>query len=229
MARLATAIDFEGQASDSLYSSYQKFPYFSQRADWVLALHGRLVRAGRLTTTPQTTKVIVAGAGYGYLVEELIARGFDAIGFDASAYAIQKMNGSVNLTTRGRVFNRDMLNAADYNALKTSANLKRNDKWHIGITEDVLPCMSDAEVLQAVPFARDGCSNLVHIITPGVVTDPSRVSPLNWKTMVEWRTFLTVNNNMPDWLLNAEGNPFDNGQPNTSLEYPPTGWIEPAP
>lgn len=229
MARLATQADFEGQVPDSLYSAYQKFPFFAQRAQWLLSLHGRLVRAGVLSTTPAGTKVCVAGCAYGYLVEELVARGFDAWGFDASGYALDKMTTSVDLATRGRVLFRDMLNSSDWNAVRQAANLRGNQKFHVGITEDVLPAMSDAEVATAIGFARSGCTVLVHVVTPGVATDPSRVAPLNWKTMEQWRAALSLaNGTMPDWLLNAEGDPTDPAQVGR-LEHPPTGWVEPAP
>lgn len=221
--RLATQQDFEGLSSTSLYTSYRKYPFFAQRATWLLSLHARLNSAGIFNKTVQTTKVLIAGCAYGYLVEELVARGFDAYGFDASPYANQKAATSVNATTRQRVMQRDMTIAADYTEIKRVANVRGQSKFDILVTEDVLPCLTDTEIQNAIPQARNAATVLVHIITPGTLNDPSLVVGLNWKTMNEWYTFLTTNSVMPDWLLSAEGNPNES----RALEYLPTQWIEP--
>ena len=232
MARLATAADFEGQMPDSLYSAYTRFPFFAWRAAYVDRLWDRLRRRGTFngTLTRQQTKIAVAGAAYGYLVEELIALGFDAWGFDASAYAIGRMQTSVDLTTRGRVLQKDLLVSTQVTDVRRAAGLTGQNRFHLGVTEDVLPVMSDAEIAQAIGVARSASLALLHIVTPGVASDPAKVSPLNWKTMDQWRTFLTSNNQMPDWLLNAETPgpyPTDPAQL-AAFELPPTGWVEPA-
>ena len=224
MPRLATQADFEGLVPDALYGNYHKYPFFAERATWVENLHSRLVAAGVLNTVKINTKILVAGAAFGYLVEELLARGFDVLGFDLSDYAIQKMETSVNATARGRMQKRDMLNGGDYTALRQSHDLRGNQKWHIIISEDVLPCLSDTEAEQGVSLARNGGTVRVHMITPGQPTDLFRVPTLNWKTMAQWRTFLTPTNGvMPDWLLSLEGDVSTN----PSLEYPPDGWVNP--
>jgi hypothetical protein len=229
MARLATAADFEGQLPDSLYGGYQKFSFFAYRAAYLDRLWDRLKRAGVLASslTRAQTKVAVAGSAYGFLVEALVARGFDAWGFDASSYAVGKAQaGAVNLTTRGRVLQKDLLVSSQVTDVRRAAGLTGQNRFHLGVTEDVLPCLSDAEVLQGVGFARSATLALVHIVTAIPPSTPSIVSPLNWMVLADWRTLLSLSNGTcPDWLVNAEG---DWSDPAAVAELPPTGWVEPA-
>lgn len=234
MARLATAADFEGQMPDSLYTLYERFPFFAWRADYVDRLWDRLKRRGTLAAslTRAQTKIAVAGAAYGYLVEELTARGFDAWGFDASAYAIGKMQTSVNLTTRGRVLQKDLLVSSQVTDVRRAAGLTGQNRFHLGITEDVLPVMSDAEIAQAIGVARSASLALLHIVTAHQDTSV-HIAPLNWKTLDGWVQSLTpTNGSMPDWLLDAEGvgppgYPTDLAEL-ARFERSPDGWVEPA-
>lgn len=177
MSLLATAADFE---RGGLYSApYGRYPFFQQRVD---ALKGRFA--------PNGQKALVVGCGYGYLVDDLVAAGYDAWGVDASQYAISK-GQSLLPGVASRLAVADALDGASLDAVAKSAGLHgKTPTWTLLLTEDVLPCMSDAEVATALANLRARCtSNLLHLVTPGHA-DPDHDARLNWKTIDGWRAVL---------------------------------------
>jgi hypothetical protein len=227
MARLASAADFEGLAPDAMYEAYRRYPFFAHRARYVQRLVDRLKQTPALpaNSTPATTHVVVVGAGWGFLVDELMALGFDAYGIEASAYAHGKAAEHVPSSVHARMHQKDGLSAVQFTEVRRAAGLKGGQLFDLGISEDILPCLDDQEVMQLRGIMRGQCRNLLHIITPGAPGEP-KVTALNWKTMADWRTLLATGAAMPSWLLNAEGDCSDPAIAAT-LEYPPDGWVEP--
>jgi SAM-dependent methyltransferase len=186
---LATAADFE-QEGGLYWPPYSRFPFFQTRVD---ELKQRYAPAGQ--------RLLVVGCGYGYLVDDCVAAGYDAYGIDASAYAIGK--GQTLLPgIASRLTVADALDAAALDQAAKGWGLKGGTpKWTLLITEDCLPCMTDTEVQTALTNLRARCTtNLAHVVTCG---DPAvdKVDPrINWKSVDGWRTVLCP----PDVVADSE-------------------------
>ena len=183
MARLATQADFEpsnaGELSTALYSQYRvDYPFFATRAN---AINVRF--------SNQT--ILVVGCGWGSTVDLLIeTHGVaDAWGCDASSYCLAK--ASTQLSNPGRILQGDILNVASMDGVRSAMGVPGNKKIDVIITEDVLPCLSDAEIAVALPILRDISGTMFHIITCSD-NDHTRHPDLNWKTRAQWRALLPV-------------------------------------
>lgn len=194
---------------DSAYDLYLDGPWFQARVD---ELTGRFAPAGQ--------KVLVAGAGFGYLVDRLVTAGYDAWGCDASAHVLAN-------ATSARIVSGDVLSAASLDDVRDAAGLKGQQKFDLCVTEDLLTCFSDAEITTAVANLRDITqANLLHLVTcarPDWFTDAvvwdddlgqyvpgptaaeqdlaGRDPAFNWKTLAEWEAILTP----PDTVLDTQG------------------------
>jgi hypothetical protein len=166
MPLLADASRFEG----GWYDGYRRYPFFAQRAAWIHA-------------TVPTGKLLIAGCGWGYLVDELVKLERDAWGIDASAYCVSKD------IAPGRVLQRSALVRADLNAVKSAAGIATNGRFAAGITEDLLPCLTIAEITSALQELRRACTSLLHIVTPGDGTaqPPGRVPEMTWRVAAGWK------------------------------------------
>ena len=205
MSLLATAADVEPtptQGPTALYyqpadgSGYRiDYPFFQARVN---ALKQRLAPSGQ--------KVAVWGCGWGSLVNLAVSAGYDAYGFDASAYAITR--GKALLPSiAARLFQRDALVASDVTAAKTDAGISGNRQFALLVTEDVLACMSDAEISSTLPLLRGiSSTNLLHMVTP---LDPWAQahglsdSRINWKTDAQWKALLAPPDQVYDAVTNA--------------------------
>lgn len=189
MSLWATAADFEQAGVGALYApAYSRFPFFQSRLD---SLKQRFAPTGQ--------KLLVVGCGFGYLVDDLVAAGYDAYGID-NAYAIGKGKALLPAIA-ARLLVADALTASTLDAAASAAGLKgHTPKWALLVTEDVLPVMSDAEVQTALTNLRARCTtNLLHFVTPGdggQACDPR----LNWKPIDGWRGVLCP----PDVVADAE-------------------------
>jgi hypothetical protein len=182
MARIATATDFE---QGGLYTGYRRYPFFAERADWLTSRY------------PRMGTVLVAGCGWGYLVDELTQRGWDAWGADASAYAIARGQSELP-DLKGRLLRADMTDARQLNLLmrgRTSAQ----GHFDLIVTEDLLPALNDDEIARALTALRSAAETVVHIVTPGDARGGERHPDLNWKPIAAWRSLLA-----PDAVLDAE-------------------------
>lgn len=192
MGRLASAGDFEG---GGLYTQYQRYPFFGWRAEWLIQRYGT---AG---------KWLIAGCGWGYLVDELVKLGVDAWGIEAAAYATTKALAEVP-NVASRIVLADATNRSQIAAARTTAGLTGNQRFSVLVTEDLLPMLSDAEASTAISEARRVATNIVHIVTalrPNEVAADSiatgqRSPVVTWKTMAQWKALAGV-----DTVLNAEG------------------------
>jgi hypothetical protein len=181
VALLADASRFE---QGGWYSQYRNYPFFAVRAAWIHA-------------TVPTGKLLIAGCGWGFLVDELVKLGRDAWGIDASAYCSGKA------VVLGRVLQRSALVRADVNAAKSAAGIAANGRFAAGVTEDLLPCLSVPEITSALGELRRACTTLLHIVTPGDGTaqPPGRVPEMTWRNHQEWKDFPTIGTEL---VYNAE-------------------------
>lgn len=185
MSLIATAADFE---QGGLYDPpYHRYPFFDARA---ATLHGRFV----------SQKMLVAGCGYGYLVDDLVTAGFDAYGVDASAYAISK--GQTLLPAiSARLAVADALNGASLDTAGKAFGLKGQQRWPLLVTEDMLTCCSDAEIATALTNLRARATALGHIVTILDTAGEARDARINWKTLADWKQLVA-----PDVCLDSNGN-----------------------
>jgi SAM-dependent methyltransferase len=107
--------------------------------------------------------ILVIGCGFGGLVQALSESGQQAWGIDASPYAIEN-----RVTERVR-----------------QADILTPSTWTLGnsstvISEDLLPCLTDGEVLTAAWNCRLLAPIVVHMVTEHGQAD------LNYHSCVEW-------------------------------------------
>lgn len=186
MSRIYTQEDYEGVVDDQ----YRRYPFFATRADIVDALFPE----------HRNEIVVVAGGGWGYLLDELDARQWNRVySLDASAYAVNK-GGQEMPTKASRILQGDILNDQDL----------RNFRRDVGrpvfvITEDILPCAADVAeaqlMLDNLRGFRRPSGAMMHFITPrdelGVLqADGSVVWP--WGEEVQMPGFLWLTEQ--EWL-----------------------------
>lgn len=189
-----------------LYSmGYQDFPFFQQRINELI---------GRFAPSNQT--LLIAGCGFGYLVNFAVQAGYNAFGIDASSWAINE--GKTLLPSiASRLAVADITVASQIDSASKTFGLKGGTpKYALLVTEDVLPCLSDTEIQTALTNLRARCSaNLLHWVTPGNPGDPGLDSRLNWKPLGEtvtpapagsWRALLCP----PDVVGSTESTTFWN-------------------
>jgi hypothetical protein len=181
MSLFATAADFEQGGPGALYSNppYMEYPYFQERIN---ALIGRFA--------PNNQKLLIVGMGFGYLVNLAVTAGYDAFGID-NAYAVGKAQ-ALFPSLASRFIVADALSASTLDAAAKTAGLHGGTpKWPLLITEDVLPCMSDAEIQTALTNLRARSStNLLHFVMPDSGLAEAYDPRINWKTIDGWRAVL---------------------------------------
>lgn len=183
--RLATQADFHG---GSQYTDYRRYPFFSERA--------AIIRQ----RFPAATSVLIAGCGYGYLVDELQKLGINAWGCDASPYATGR--AAQELGQNGRfVLQGDCTTAAGMTAVRAAAlGGGANRRFAVCVTEDLLPALADIEVTATLTALRGVSTTLFHIITPGNPSDHAKVDKaMNWKSISEWKALVGA-----DPIVNTE-------------------------
>jgi hypothetical protein len=190
---LARREDFEpasdAERASALYTlGYVRYTFFQQRVDGLI---------GRFA--PNGQKVAVWGCGFGYLVEMLLAAGYDAYGFDASTYAITR--GKELLPgIAARLFVRDALVSGDMTPARRDAGLAGQQRFPLLVTEDMLTVLTDAEITTAVTNLRGiSSSNLLHIVWP-LLPDRVQDPRCTWKSVDAWRAILCP----PDVVYDAE-------------------------
>lgn len=177
MSYVYTEADYHGTVD----TNYRRYPWFDDRGRWV---HGKL-------NSYLNSPVVVAGCGWGYLVEELLSLGFtDPWGFDASAYAISQAQAVLTAAAADRIVQADATVRADMDNLRSVAGLKGNKSFDACITEDLLPCASSAtEVDAMLTELRYVAKNLAHIVTPRLDNVPQDPQFL-WLYPDEWRALI---------------------------------------
>lgn len=199
MSRLASQNDFFASYDQNgekvpgtgvIYDNYTRFPYFAWRADWI---------ASHFATS--VGKIVVFGAGFGYLVDELVQRGFDAWGVEAADFARNKAAEVLPFASANRIVLANMANSAALNQVRSAAGLTGNQRFAVGISEDVLPvCTDDTEARVGLETAHGivstAAGRFVHWITctkPEFPNDlASRYPGLLWKSRAQWRTLINT-------------------------------------
>lgn len=113
----------------------------------------------------QNQKILIAGCGFGGLVDELMDNwGFtDVWGFDASPFAVGR---NTYPERSSRILQFDGLRSQDMTPLRRAAGLPGNQRFRLVIIEDVLPCMASmAEVQTFLTNMRSIAQTVAHIIT----------------------------------------------------------------
>lgn len=199
MARLASEADFFAQwdadgnrvpGTGNLYDNYRRYPFFAERADII---------AARFPTS--IGKLVIFGCGFGYLVDELFQRGYDAWGVDAADYARNQAAAVLPFESASRVILANMVTPAALNAVRAAAGLTGNQRFAVGISEDVLPvCTDQAEVRVGIESSHGIVSTtpgrMLHFIT---CTKPeqqgdmqSRLPGLLWLSRAQWRALINT-------------------------------------
>lgn len=160
MSLLASQADFglpDGTAGVLYSAGYHQYPFFTDRIN---ALKGRFA--------PNNQTLLIAGCGFGYLVQLAVTAGYNAFGVDASSWAISQGQALLpSIATRLAVA--DVTSTSSLDAAGKGFGLHGNPpKYALLVTEDLLPCLTDAEITTALTNLRArSSSNLLHIITPG--------------------------------------------------------------
>jgi hypothetical protein len=199
LSLLAQRPDFEpatpAEGSSALYynpadgGGYHEYPFFAAR---VAQLRG--------FAAPNNQKLAVWGCGFGYLVNQCVAAGYDAHGYDASSYAITRGQALLPAIA-ARLHVRSALVSGDMTPARRDAGLQGAQKFALLVTEDLLTCMSDPEITTALTNLRGVCSaNLLHILTLADATT-AQDSRLNWKTAAAWKARLSP----PDVVADENG------------------------
>ena len=191
MARHATPERFNG----SWYANppYQRFQFHGTRA---AVANNRFAQI-------KGSKILVAGCGYGYLVDELARLGFtNAYGCDTS-WAIGQ--GKLELPhIANRLIVADVTIRSQLTALKTAAGLSTRQSFALTITEDLLPAADNvAEAQTMLTELRRISSSLFHIVTmmqPGETKNPDgsvsangavkRIADMLWQDSNTWRSVI---------------------------------------
>lgn len=174
-------------------TGYTRYAFFGMRLD---SLKQRFA--------PNGQKLLVAGCGWGFLVDELLTAGYDAWGCDASAYCVGKAPQVLPAASAARVRQADVLVAAQLDAMARAAGLRGNPpRWDLLVTEDLLEMLTDAEIPTALALLRARCrANLGHIVTPFDPWEGANCDPrVNWKTYDQWRAIVSP----PDVLIGQNG------------------------
>lgn len=183
-SRLASRPDFE---KGELYDNYRRYPFYATRAQTI--------------QERCSGKILIAGCGWGYLVDECLALGLDAWGCDASSYAIFKSQEVLSSSSASRVLFGNVLSASDLNSIKTSAGVSEKFDWCI--TDDMLTVAEDdSEVNSILSMLRNHSINLLHIVTPQML-ETNQVSGLLWKTPEDWKSLVGT-----DTLITVSGEVF---------------------
>jgi hypothetical protein len=196
MAVMASTARFE---QGGWYSSYGRYPFFAERAQWA---NGQ---------TAAGNKIGVAGCGWGYLVDELRKLNRDAYGFDAASYATAKWIG-IRPTEPSRVVVASALTRTQMTSFRsTTVGMAGSALIPLIVTEDLLPALTDAEVTTALTELRRIATKLIHVCTCAAPTTPggtvaaaadvaSRSADFNWKTHAAWKALVGT-----ELVMNAEG------------------------
>lgn len=181
MSLLATQADYglpDGTPGVLYSQGYQDFPFFQARINTL-----------KQKFAPNGQTLLIAGCGFGYAVNYAVNAGYNAFGIDGSTFAINE-GKSLLPAIASRLAVADITVANQVDTASRSFGLKGGTpKYALLMTEDVLPCLSDAEIQTALTVLRArSSSNLLHLVTPGNPGDPGLDSRLNWKPLGEGAT-----------------------------------------
>lgn len=218
MSRLASQADFYASydqdgnkipGTGNIYDEYRRYPFFAERATIVASLFPTSIG-----------KVVIFGCGFGYLVDELVQRGYDAWGVEGADYARNKAAEVLPFGSANRVVLANMTNQSALNQVRNAAGLSGNQRFAVGISEDVLPVCTDETEARVALVAGHGivsttAGRMLHWITcskPETQGDlDTRLPGLLWRSRAQWAAI--IRNQIPqytgfpaDRCWDAEGN-----------------------
>lgn len=197
MSTIATPERMSGDSPTRWYDNYGRMPVHTFRAETV---------RGRFSNL--SSKLLVAGCGAGYLVDELTQRGYtDVWGVDAAAWLITQ--GQLEMPQIAtRLLVADCLSRPSLAAVRSAAGLSGNQRFAAVITDDLLPCMtSEAELQTLLTELRRVSSAMAHVVTclhPWIQGDlESRIpnTGIWWQTAADWKASIGVTS---EWLYDVE-------------------------
>ncbi len=139
-------------------------------------------------------RIVVVGSGFGWSVEHLVGRGYNAIGVDTSPY-IQAEKQDTDLGggtyTQAVILDEDSSTGASRGRVRQALG-----GWpDLVVTEDIFGSFTDTELLVGLDHIdsyRDP-KVVAHLVTPLVAKAALRFPTWNWKPSVDWRAFLDDN------------------------------------
>lgn len=152
-------------------------------------------------TIPQSARILIAGCGFGWLIEAAKAAGWPNVyGIDNSPYVIARKNeqslpgkteksGDVVLVERGF--------SGGGAVLAALRNATGDDEFHWVISEDMTSSLDDTELAEMLVAAEivlydtEPLSQIVHLVTP-IRNGLSGDSALYWRTLSEYKTFASA-------------------------------------
>lgn len=157
MSLIYTEEDYHGVVDDN----YRRYSFFSDRG----------IEFGNRWGGFQSNTILIAGCGWGFLVEQLMAQeGFtDVWGVDASEYSVNTAAPrELPQQYANRIILGNITSDSSIRSVADAAGIRGGNPRFRGIlTEDVLPCMEDmAELQQALTVLRARSQTMAHIITP---------------------------------------------------------------
>lgn len=181
-------MDFDSPATwDYLYGG----PYTLDRREEIFgegmrdahALRQALEARGMLPVN----KVLIIGAGFGWLAKALMDAGYSqVVACDTSAYIQEPTRKAANATVQ--ILNEGGSTTGSKRNIRSALGLSGNNRAPFVITEDIVPCFTDAEIMQYVPHVRDLGTTVVHWTS---VLSPGNYAPLNWKSAADWKAMLS--------------------------------------
>lgn len=161
---------------------------------------------------PDGRSLSIAGCGYGYLVDELTDDGWtNCAGFDDGVWCLTRiLAGELPASKKLLVVKADVLDETgpeSTQTVKQQFGITGQNKIDLVISEDLLPCLSDAELTTALENMRDMATSVAHIVTvvdtdqngqefqpPGTYMSAADLHPgqeLNWKTAAAWKELVS--------------------------------------
>lgn len=135
----------------------------------------------RLSANGKT--VLIVGCALGLTVQALRASGVNAWGMDVSAYAV----GQAPADVRPYLTIGDARTSAAWSAAKSLAGFKGQTKFALTVTEDLIPCLSDAHAVAVSTLARQNTQGVVaHLYED----NPSTGTWYNYHTPAQWKALL---------------------------------------
>lgn len=151
-------------------------------------------------------RIALVGAGFGWVAEEFIAQGYGPMAdgtangkvcaIDTSTWIQSNKNGNATVN----IVNADVNASTGRRAIRQQFG-SNNAVIDWAISEDVLPILSGTGPTpggtnEIVPFAqtlRSLATNVAHWVSVGSASGDTR---LNWKTLEEWKAWVT-----PDFVI----------------------------
>jgi hypothetical protein len=126
------------------------------------------------------------GAGYGWVAEDWAADGLGPIvAVDTSTYI--QSNKTLHATVT--ILDEDGTSNPSRGRIRQALGLSGNRKADWGITEDILPGMTDAECLTLAGHMRNLATTVVHWVS--ALKARNQDPRLNWKTLEDWKALMT--------------------------------------